>query len=119
MGIRSGTIARVFVLDAFGAVQANVLPTRANFNLVLATKADKVLSADAVLKVVIISLVQLRNMSGNVGDNTDIFGTLTTYSKILTLQVALIQVVQVLPIVLSRAGGSWMICWSSVVIVIV
>lgn len=93
---RSRAVAALLVseFDTLGTMQADVLIMGTKLNPMLAMKAHKSFLTDAVLKVLIVRLIQLSNMWSNVRNHTKILGSLATLSKILAFDGANIQVVQ-------------------------
>jgi hypothetical protein len=92
------TVAAVFIskLDALASVQTHVLAARTGLHLVLATQSDEPGRAYAVLEIGVRCLIELAHMRRNVRNDTQLLDSLTTIAVIITLEVADIQIIQML-----------------------
>lgn len=108
---RSRAVAALLVseFDTLGTMQADVLIMGTKLNPMLTMKTHKSFLTDAVLKVLIVGLIQLRTMWSKVGNYTKILGSLATLSKIFAFDAANIQIVQMCSFVMDGRCRSRMV----------
>ena len=94
LGVRPFTVALVplAILNTFGSIQTNVFILATGFNLNLARMANETIWAYTVLKVLIVSHVEIRHDGAEIKlvQKANVLGSLATFSTVQAFKSTLL-----------------------------